>query len=240
MSLDEQQRPSPPARLSICPAIRSAVIGAGSLGGVSGPREPGPRRPVLPTVGPAEPPARAPFRSPPARAPLRSTPAGRATERASRDLVRELARDVVDHALLRRAALGAVVAGRASTWDVCDAHPQLVAAARHHGVRIAEPCPLCRRPQLRWVHFVYGEALRHVAGQAKTPGELRRMAALSVRAGRRFDVYVVEVCPECRWNHLARSFVLGAEAGSDAGPGAGADVRSAAGAASAGRQAAGG
>jgi ssDNA-binding Zn-finger/Zn-ribbon topoisomerase 1 len=29
-----------------------------------------------------------------------------------------------------------------------------------------------------------------------------------------FDVYVVEVCPDCGWNHLIRSFILGRPADS--------------------------
>jgi hypothetical protein len=137
------------------------------------------------------------------------------SEQAARALFADLAHDVVDHALRRRAVLaGAARTGR-STWELCDAHPHLLSAARHHGVPTARSCPICKRAGLTDVHFVYGEALKHVAGQAKSPVEVRRLAAGNGHAPRRFDVYVVEVCTHCRWNHLLRSFVVGAVADPD-------------------------
>ena len=38
-----------------------------------------------------------------------------------------------------------------------------------------------------------------------TDAELRRLA----RRGRDLACYVVEVCHECAWNHLARTFPVG-------------------------------
>jgi hypothetical protein len=55
---------------------------------------------------------------------------------------------------------------------------------------------------------VYGASLGSTSGQAKSVGELSQLA----RDRDEFDVYVVEVCPDCRWNHLLRSFVLGRSA----------------------------
>ena len=143
---------------------------------------------------------------------------GRSVAEARR-LFAELAHDVVDHTLRRHAVLTAVATGRMSPWELCDAHPHLVAAARHHGVPTGRTCPICERAGLDEVHFVYGESLKHVAGQAKSPAEVRRLAAGNGHAPRRFDVYVVEVCGHCRWNHLLRSFVV--EAGVDGPPGYG-------------------
>lgn len=141
------------------------------------------------------------------------------TEQEARALVRELGHDVVDHGLERRSVLASVGRGQVSPWEVCDAHPHLVAAAQHHGVPTARSCPICKRSGLTDVHFVYGEALKHVAGQAKTPVEVRRLVAVNGRTSRRFDVYVVEVCVHCRWNHLLRSFVVAPAAdGSPGGP----------------------
>lgn len=134
------------------------------------------------------------------------------SEQAARALFAEFARDVVDHALQRRAALAALAAGRTTPWELCDAHPHLVTAAVHHGVPTDRSCPICKRTGLTDVHFVYGEALKHVAGQAKSPAEVRRLAAGNGHAPRRFDVYVVEVCTACRWNHLLRSFLVAAAA----------------------------
>jgi hypothetical protein len=115
------------------------------------------------------------------------------------------ARNVIDYALQRRARLTEVASGRASATEVCDAHPYLLLAARHYGEKAVHPCPVCRHQSLRNVHYIYGDALGKAAGQAKTVGELRRLSDQYPE----FAVYVVEVCSDCSWNHLVRSFVLG-------------------------------
>lgn len=114
-------------------------------------------------------------------------------------------RDVVDYALRRRATLAGLRSGRTSAWEACDAHPHLKLAARHYGAPVPRDCPVCRAAKLAEVHFVYGDVLGASAGQAKSVGEL---ALLSERI-ERVDVYAVEVCVGCGWNHLVRSFVLG-------------------------------
>ena len=55
------------------------------------------------------------------------------------------------------------------------------------------------------MHYIYGDELRQSAGQA------RRQAELSVLAMtlREFQVYVVEVCRGCGWNHLVEQYLLG-------------------------------
>jgi hypothetical protein len=112
---------------------------------------------------------------------------------------------VVDYALQRRAVLADLYAGRATTLDVCDAHPYLLRAARYHGEPTEVSCPVCRKERLTNVHYVYGDELRAASGQAKSVSELHRMGM----DHREFTVYVVEVCRSCGWNHLALSFVLG-------------------------------
>lgn len=114
-------------------------------------------------------------------------------------------RSVVDYALRRRALLADVRSGRTGLFEVCDASPYLSRAARYHGERTEEPCPVCRRERLTIVNYVYGDALGPVAGQAKTGPELDRMDAVQDE----FQVYSVEVCRSCGWNHLVASFVLG-------------------------------
>lgn len=114
-------------------------------------------------------------------------------------------RCVVDYALQRRARLAEVYSGRASLHDVCDAHPYLLRAAKFHGQRSQVSCPVCRKEPLSEVHYVYGDTLKAVSGQAKTPAELAEMA----QRLREFNVYVVEVCRSCGWNHLNMSFVMG-------------------------------
>lgn len=114
-------------------------------------------------------------------------------------------RDVIDYALQRRALLGDIASGRRSPAEACDAHPHLLLAAKHYGAPSPDACPLCARFSQRRVLYVFGDALGKTSGQAKTPSELAQLAA----AHTEFDVYVVEVCTECNWNHLIRSFVLG-------------------------------
>jgi hypothetical protein len=114
-------------------------------------------------------------------------------------------RDVIDYALRRRAVLSDVRAGRVRPAEVCDAQTYLKLAARHYGEAAPISCPICSGTGLRRVHYVYGDALGAVAGQAKHPAELDQLAQ---RFGR-FTVYLVEVCADCGWNHLLRTFVLG-------------------------------
>ena len=113
----------------------------------------------------------------------------------------------VDYALQRRAALADLRCGRRSLAEACDAHPYLLLAARHYGEPTPVPCPVCDKRHQRHVHYVYGDSLGTSAGQAKSRAELAQLA----RRHEEFDVYVVEVCPDCGWNHLIRSFVLGAD-----------------------------
>jgi hypothetical protein len=114
-------------------------------------------------------------------------------------------RDVVDFALKRHAALEDVRAGRVRAAEVCDAQAYLKLAARNYGEPAGFACPVCEGPGLRRVHYVYGDKLATIAGQAKHPSELIALA-------QRFDhfrVYLVEVCDGCGWNHLIRTFALG-------------------------------
>jgi hypothetical protein len=112
---------------------------------------------------------------------------------------------VVDYALARRATLASVHAGRTTIADVCDAHPYLLRAAKHHGEPTEDPCPICRKTNVTHVTYVYGDELGQYAGRVKRGPELTEMAA---EYGE-FRVYVVEVCQSCAWHHLATSYVLG-------------------------------
>src|SRR5687767_6388539 len=114
-------------------------------------------------------------------------------------------RQVVDFSLRRRALLREVHSGRVGTYEVCDASPYLKSAAKFHGEPTDERCPVCRRENLTNVHYIYGDELKQSAGQA------RRLAELAVLAMtlREFQVFVVEVCQSCDWNHLIEQFLLG-------------------------------
>jgi hypothetical protein len=114
-------------------------------------------------------------------------------------------RQVVDYSLRKRALLRDVYSGRVGTYEVCDASPYLRSAARFHGDPTDERCPLCRRENLTHVHYIYGDELKQSAGQARSRVELP-VLAMSVRE---IQVYVVEVCRGCGWNHLVEQFLLG-------------------------------
>lgn len=106
-----------------------------------------------------------------------------------------------DYALARRAVLRELRRGVRSRTDVCDAHPELVRAARNVGERAHAACPVCGSRQLFFVSYVYGDALKAANGRCLSyPGELDKLRAQHDE----FDRYVVEVCTDCRWNHLGR------------------------------------
>lgn len=114
-------------------------------------------------------------------------------------------RQIVDYSLQRRALLREVYAGRVGAYEVCDASPYLKNAAKFHGEPTDRRCPICRRENLSLVHYIYGDALRQSAGQARPRRELLLLAATVPE----FQVYVVEVCRGCAWNHLTEQFLLG-------------------------------
>lgn len=123
-------------------------------------------------------------------------------------------RQVVDYSLQRRALLRDVYAGRVGTYEVCDASPYLLSAARFHGEATDERCPICRRENLTRVNYIYGDELKQSAGQARSSAELPSLAMTL----REFQVYVVEVCRGCNWNHLVEQFLLGRDAVTEPAP----------------------
>ena len=111
----------------------------------------------------------------------------------------------MDYGLARRATLASVFSGHTTLTDVCDAHPYLLRAAKFHGEPTDVPCPICKKVKLTHVTYVYGDELGRYEGRVKQGPELDEMAAEYAE----FQVYVVEVCQSCSWNHLASSYVLG-------------------------------
>jgi hypothetical protein len=111
----------------------------------------------------------------------------------------------VDYRLARRHLLAEFKRGRLSRLDLCDAHPELVRAARHVGEASEEACPICDEEQLVMVSYVFGGRLPSFGRCITTKSELQKLARQTVE----YSCYVVEVCPECRWNHLARTYRLG-------------------------------
>lgn len=124
-------------------------------------------------------------------------------------------RQVVDYSLQKRALLRDVYSHRVGTYEVCDASPYLKSAARFHGDATEERCPICRRENLTHVHYIYGDELKTSAGQARSGAELPMLAMTH----REFQVYVVEVCRGCGWNHLVEQYAMGRGVMSDSSSG---------------------
>ena len=116
------------------------------------------------------------------------------------------ARAVIDHRLARRFLIAEYRRGRLAQHQVCDAHPELIRAAKNIGLSREEVCPICSHEAIRWVRYVYGEELKRNSGRVVYPEEW-----LSELAGNHdeFTCYVVEVCIDCSWNHLVRSYMAG-------------------------------
>jgi hypothetical protein len=112
----------------------------------------------------------------------------------------------VDYSLARRSTIASLRRGRLRTTDVCDAHPELMRAAKNIGTIALEHCPVCSHDALRRVRYVYGDDLKHNNGRVVYPeGWLEELAGQHEQ----FTCYVVEVCVDCAWNHLLRSYLTG-------------------------------
>lgn len=111
----------------------------------------------------------------------------------------------VDYRLVRNAVLTEFRKGRLSRLDVCDAHPELLRAAVNVGEPTSEDCPICEESKVRLVSYVFGSRL---PASGKCITNRKELAKLSKAPGE-LACYVVEVCPSCCWNHLARLFSIG-------------------------------
>jgi uncharacterized protein DUF5318 len=110
---------------------------------------------------------------------------------------------VVDYTLAKRALLREFRSGALSRFEICDAHPELLRAARYVGEPSSRKCPVCDRDELRLLAYVYGDDL---AGNNGRVWQLDK--ALTLAADHRgARCYVVEVCTGCSWNHLREVFV---------------------------------
>jgi len=111
----------------------------------------------------------------------------------------------IDYRLARRHLVAEYHRGRLARHEVCDAHSELVRAAREVGTPTSEPCPICAEHDLVLVSYVFGPKLPAFGRCVTTAAELRAFTRQKTGS---FVCYVVEVCPACHWNHLARTFSL--------------------------------
>jgi hypothetical protein len=110
----------------------------------------------------------------------------------------------VDYRLARASIINAYRGGELDRAEVCDAHPELIRAAREVGTSAPGSCPICGAAQLAEVTYVFGPRLPSHGRCISLRGELTRLAR---RPGRHI-AYVVEVCRACNWNHLVRRSTL--------------------------------
>lgn len=111
----------------------------------------------------------------------------------------------IDYRLARRHLIAEHKRGRLARNEVCDAHPELMRAAREVGDATRTDCPICEEEKLHLVSYVFGPRLPSFGRCITKRSELQAFAR---RAGS-YTCYVVEVCPSCGWNHLARTWSLG-------------------------------
>ncbi len=127
-------------------------------------------------------------------------------------------RGFTDYRMAKRALVRQVSRGVVARQDVCDAHPELLRAARNVGNETARDCPICALADdradvprdesvtLRLVTYVFGDDLKRLSGHIIwTREELDGLAARH----HSFTAYTVECCLVCGWNHLVSSYLLG-------------------------------
>ncbi len=115
------------------------------------------------------------------------------------------ARGIIDHRLARRMLISEVKRGRVPIEQVCDAHPELIRAARNVGTPTSSRCPICEETDLRLVTYVFGRGIGPQGRCVSTAKEMRRLSARPDE----LNAYVVEACTECRWHHLLRVLPIG-------------------------------
>lgn len=104
----------------------------------------------------------------------------------------------IDFRMLRRAYVERVRSGDVPQHDACDATIDLVRAAQHHGVARRAACPVCAAHELRNVTYLFGPRLPK-SGKCVTSTKVLHEAD---ERPEQFTAYTVEVCLQCRWNHV--------------------------------------
>ena len=115
------------------------------------------------------------------------------------------ARGIVDHRLARRMLINEVRRGRVPLDEVCDAHPELIRAARNVGNETQSECPICEKVNLRLITYVFGHGIGPQGRCVSTAKDMRSLNAHPED----LNAYVVEACIECKWHHLLRILPVG-------------------------------
>ena len=111
----------------------------------------------------------------------------------------------VDYSLARKATIRAFKAGRVSRFEICDAHPDLLRAARFCGEKTSIPCPICERAPVLLVRYAFSDSFpKKEGGRVWAHDDLGPLMQLADAR-----LYTVEVCPECSWNHVRSQLTVG-------------------------------
>ena len=110
----------------------------------------------------------------------------------------------VNYRLARNCIVSEFRKGRLSKLDVCDAQPELLRAAINCGQETHEDCPICEEVKVVLVSYAFGSRLPASGRIVTSRNDLDKLT----RSGRELACYVVEVCPNCAWNHLAKTFAV--------------------------------
>jgi hypothetical protein len=104
----------------------------------------------------------------------------------------------VDYSLARRAVLREYHSGHVSRFEICDAHPDLLRAARYAGEKTSSPCPVCDGGPLLLISYAFSDAFpKKENGKVWSSRDVAPLMKLSDAR-----LYTVEVCLDCSWNHL--------------------------------------
>ncbi|MCD6022292.1 MAG: hypothetical protein K0R20_2002 [Actinomycetia bacterium] len=109
---------------------------------------------------------------------------------------------VIDYTLAKRALIRDAHRGLRSVADLCDAHPELMRAAKHVGEATSSDCPVCGKDKLVLLAYVFGSSLGRNSGRVWPIQTGLRLTAAHPGSA----CYVVEVCRSCAWNHLREAF----------------------------------
>lgn len=110
----------------------------------------------------------------------------------------------VDYRLARQALVNEFRKGRLARHEVCDAHPELVRAAKGYCEPSRMDCPICEESKVVLVSYVFGP---YLPKSGRCILDRTEMAKVTRRKGS-YTCYVIEVCPGCSWNHLAQTFAV--------------------------------
>ena len=107
---------------------------------------------------------------------------------------------VIDHRLSRRVVINEYRRGRLRRDQVCDAHPDLMRAARNFGDETQVRCPICQEDNVVLVTYVFGHGLPKNGKCVIDRKDIMKLQSTP----HEYAAYVVEACPQCRWHHLLR------------------------------------